>query len=153
MDRFNGVVSTRYGDSSEQAISINIKTPEDILKHIDLENVSLPFTVVIDEAQFFSDGLFEVVKKLNKKGIHLVISGLDMDAWNEPFGVMPKLLSIATCVVKLKAVCEYCKDVANKSAAVFSKEKGDSNVLVKEGEHFVAVCSKCYYKKFSPDDR
>lgn len=80
MDRFDDVIQTRYAGISESATPVDIARPEVILEHVDKENVSLPFTVAIDEAQFFGKGIVNVVKELNRRGIQVVVAGLDVDA-------------------------------------------------------------------------
>lgn len=66
--------------------------------------------VVIDEAQFFSLRLFPVVRNLTKRGVDVIVAGLDTDFRGEPFGPMPQILAIADGdVIKLKAVCAVCR--------------------------------------------
>jgi thymidine kinase len=67
-------------------------------------------TVAIDEVQFFDYGLIPVVQRLLFEGKRIIVSGLDMDFKREPFGeCMPALLCMAHEIVKLKAVCQVCK--------------------------------------------
>jgi len=61
--------------------------------------------VVIDEAQFFDDGIVNVAETLADRGIRVIIGGLDRDFRGEPFGPMPQLLAIAEFVTKLTAIC------------------------------------------------
>ena len=44
--------------------------------------------VAIDEAQFFTHDLVEVVKKLRHDGKQVLIAGLDLDYQENPFGCM-----------------------------------------------------------------
>ena len=61
--------------------------------------------VGIDEAQFFSDKLPGVLEYLSRQGKNVLISGLDLDYKGEPFGSMPKIMSIADYVKKTHGVC------------------------------------------------
>ena len=56
--------------------------------------------VGIDEAQFFDEGIGEVVCPRNQ-GKRVVIAGLDKDFKGRPFGPMPNLLATAEYVTKL----------------------------------------------------
>lgn len=143
MDRFADVIQTRYAGISEQAVPIDIAKPELILEHIDKANVSLPFTVAVDEAQFFHHGILDVVKELNRRGIQVLIAGLDVDAWGDPFGPMPNLLAFATKVIKNVAVCTRCGDEAIRTATEHPK-KNNSNIVVGNEEIFFPACSKCF---------
>lgn len=70
-----------------------------------------PGLVGFDEAQFFDDGIVDVVEALLARGHEVVCSGLDTDFRGEPFGVMPLLLARADEVTKLTAVCVRCGDL------------------------------------------
>jgi thymidine kinase len=73
-------------------------------------------TVVgVDEAQFFDSGLPGVVDELARRGVRVVLAGLDMDFRGEPFGVMPALLARAEEVVKLHAICVICGEEASRT--------------------------------------
>lgn len=97
--------------------------------------------VGIDEAQFFKDDIVEICNRLANRGIRVVISGLDQDYKGEPFGPMPKLLSIAESILKLKAVCVVCGGEATKTQRLSS----DTNqVVVGSGECYEARCRFCF---------
>lgn len=95
---------------------VSVDTAQDILNHVQKHPVDV---VAIDEAQFFSrteeKGLVNVVRELARKGIRVIISGLDMDYFGDPFGLMPDLMAVADEVTKLKAVCSVCGEEASMS--------------------------------------
>lgn len=62
----------------------------------------------VDEAQFFDEGLLNVVEKLADEEKRVILAGLDKDYMGRPFGPMPQLLAVADEVVKLSAVCSVC---------------------------------------------
>ena len=51
--------------------------------------------IAIEEAQFFDQGLVNVVARLASEGRQVIVSGLDTDFAARPFGPMPALLAIA----------------------------------------------------------
>jgi thymidine kinase len=69
----------------------------------------------IDEAQFFDEGIVEVVNRLADEGKRVVIAGLDMDYQGKPFGPMPYLMAVAEFVTKLHAVCVRTGGLAHYS--------------------------------------
>ncbi len=71
--------------------------------------------VGIDEAQFFDEGIVDVVNKLATEGARVIIAGLDMDYRGKPFGPMPYLLAIAEFVTKLHAICTRTGNMAHYS--------------------------------------
>lgn len=105
---FKPSLDNRY-DADKEIVSHNLsKKPSivveqsaDILNHIN-ESVD---AVVIDEAQFFDEGIVLIAETLADKGIRVIVGGLDRDFRGEPFGSMPKLLAIAEFVTKLTAIC------------------------------------------------
>lgn len=100
--------------------------------------------VGIDEAQFLDVELPLVCEKLAKKGIRVIIAGLDMDFQGQPFGPMPQLLSIADYITKVHAICMKCGDMAHFS---FRKTPDTSKVLLGEKESYEPRCRKCYYEQ------
>ncbi len=99
--------------------------------------------VAIDEAQFFDDGLVDICNQLAKKGVRVIIAGLDMDFKGVPFGPMPQLLCIAEYVTKVHAICVSCGNLAQFShRTVEDKEQ----VLVGAVEQYKPLCRTCYNK-------
>lgn len=105
----------------------------------------LPDTTVvgIDEAQFFDDGLPEIVHLLAEKGIRVVLAGLDMDFRGEPFGVMPALMARAEEVVKLHAICVVCGEDASRTQRLVNGRPAHYNdpvIMVGASEVYEARC-------------
>ncbi len=121
---FNHAIDTRYAvgkiasHSKQKWKAVGIMNPSEIWKHLHKKTD----VVVIDEAQFFSSRLFPVVRDLTKKGIDVVVAGLDTDFRGEPFGQMPQFLAIADGdVIKLKAVCAVCRKwIATRTQRILS---------------------------------
>jgi len=98
--------------------------------------------VGIDEAQFFDDGIVEVIEELVLKGMRVIVAGLDMDYTGKPFGPMPALLARAEYITKLHAICAKCGDNANYS---YRKAKIDDQVLLGEMDVYEPRCRHCFY--------
>ena len=137
---------TRYDEkavvshNANQIDSIPVKRSGDILLLAGHSQV-----VGIDEAQFFDDKLPEVCIELAKRGIRVIIAGLDMDFKGRPFGPMPALMAIAESVTKVHAVCVRCGNPALYSyRLVPSKNK----VLLGEKESYEPRCRICYNMVF-----
>jgi thymidine kinase len=97
--------------------------------------------VGIDEAQFFDDGLVSVCRQLAGNGIRVIVAGLDMDYRGEPFGPMPKLLSIAEYVTKVRAICVRCGALANHTYRLSEDEK---LIVLGETDIYEPLCRSCY---------
>lgn len=99
--------------------------------------------VAIDEAQFFDSEIVSVCNQLAKRGVRVIIAGLDMDFKGVPFGPMPQLLCIAEYVTKVHAICVSCGNLAQFShRTVEDKEQ----VLVGAVEQYKPLCRSCYNK-------
>lgn len=102
--------------------------------------------VAIDEAQFFDEGVVKVSSELAKKGVRVIIAGLDMDFQGVPFGPMPQLLCVAEYVTKVHAICVSCGNLAQFShRTVGDKEQ----VLVGAVDEYKPLCRSCYNKSTS----
>ncbi len=98
--------------------------------------------VGIDEAQFFDDGIVEIVNSLAFNGKRVIVAGLDMDFKGNPFGPMPSLMAIAEYITKVHAVCMVCGDVANYS---YRKTAAKEQVMLGETDSYEARCRKCFH--------
>lgn len=101
----------------------------------------------IDEAQFFSHELIDVVFGLVDEGKTVIVAGLNLDFRAIPFGPMPTLMAVADTVTKLSAVCILCGDEAYFSQRIVNgKPAKYDDPLVKVGaeETYQARCRSCY---------
>lgn len=99
--------------------------------------------VAFDEAQFFDAEITAVCTQLAKKGVRVIIAGLDMDYLGKPFGPMPELLCIAEYVTKVHAICVSCGNLAYISHRTVS---GSEQVMVGAVEKYQPLCRGCYNK-------
>jgi thymidine kinase len=102
--------------------------------------------VGIDEAQFFDDGLVELICELADSGVRVIVAGLDLDYLRRPFGPMPVILALAEYVDKVHAVCMRCGAPAHYSQRVAG---GGEQLQVGDTESYEARCRRCY-EPFEP---
>jgi thymidine kinase len=102
--------------------------PNDLLKEYD--------SIFIDEGQFFEDLYTFVISFIDK---HIVISGLDGDFLQRPFGQILNLIPICDTVDKL---CAYCKVCNNGTLAPFTKKltKESSQLDIGGSDKYIPVC-------------
>lgn len=97
--------------------------------------------VGVDEAQFFDEGLTELVMELADSGVRVIVAGLDQDYQRKPFGPMPQVLAVAEYVDKMHAVCIQCGGPAHYSQRIAG---GEEQVQVGDTEDYEARCRNCY---------
>lgn len=142
---FKPTVDVRYSETkvvSHDSNSIHSTPVENSNCILSLsENVDV---VGIDEAQFFDEGIVEVCNELAKRGIRVIVAGLDMDFKGVPFGPMPQLCAIADEVSKVHAICVHCGQLANYSHRLLP----DSNqVMLGEKNEYQPLCRSCYHRE------
>lgn len=117
--------------------SSNIRTATEILEKI------LPGTEVvgIDEAQFFDEQLVNVANELARRGLRVIIAGLDQDYTGKPFEPIPQLLAVAEYITKTHAICMKCGQPANYSQRTFESEE---RVAVGASDKYEARCRACF---------
>ena len=135
-NRFDDKKIVSHKGSSFHAIAVS--QASEILLHWKDERV-----VAIDEAQFFDLELIPILNDLAKKGVRVIVAGLDMDYLGQPFGPMPTLLCSAEYVTKVHAICVSCGNLAQFSHRTSKK---DGQVLVGATENYQPVCRTCYNK-------
>ncbi len=143
---FKPEIDDRYGiqritsHSGQSVEAIAVEESADILR---LANGDAT-VVAIDEAQFFDAGIVSVVQRLAEEfDIRVIIAGLDTDFRGEPFGAMPRLLSIAEEVIKLQAICVVCGEAASRTQRLVNGRPAafdDPIIMVGAQESYEARC-------------
>lgn len=144
---FKPAIDNRYSDDKvvshkgSDFKAVVIQSSNDILQHWQGEMV-----VAVDEAQFFDANIVSAVSQLAKKGVRVIIAGLDMDYQGMPFGPMPHLLAIAEYVTKVHAICVDCGNLAQFSHRTATEKE---QVLVGAIEKYKPLCRTCFNKATS----
>jgi thymidine kinase len=139
---FKPAIDTRYSDEdvvTHEGNSIQSTPVENSASILLLGSNS--DVVGIDEAQFFDEGIVDVCNELARKGVRVIVAGLDMDFTGKPFGPMPKLLAIADDVMKVHAICVKCGALAYVSHRIVA---GDRQVMLGEMNEYEPLCRECY---------
>jgi thymidine kinase len=103
--------------------------------------------VAVDEAQFLDAGITAVAVDLARRGVRVVLAGLDTDFRGEPFGPMPQLLAVAEAVTKLTAICVVCGAPATRTQRLVDGRPArytDPVILVGAQETYEARCRRCH---------
>jgi thymidine kinase len=117
--------------------SMAVETAEEILRAVRPDtNV-----VGIDEGQFFDMRLVEVANELARRGVRVIVAGLDQDYTGRPFEPMPQLLAIAEYITKTHAICVRCGQPANYSQRIVASEE---RVVVGAADSYEARCRRCF---------
>ena len=105
--------------------------------------------IIIEEAQFFKDLLFFVIDQVEIKGKNIIVVGLDGDSDRENFGEIHKLIPLCDDIVKLKAICKFCKIRDGIFTFRLSNEK--EQMLVGT-TNYTALCRNCYNLRKNPEE-
>ena len=140
---FKPYIDSRYGSdhivshSEMRHESANVRTAAELLTRIE------PGTEVvgIDEGQFFDNELVEVANQLARRGLRVIVAGLDQDYTGRPWEPMPQLLAIAEYITKTHAICMKCGQPANYSQRIFESEE---RVAVGAVGMYEARCRRCF---------
>lgn len=127
-----------------QILSIPVDDSRELLLRVQADRK--PDVVLIDEVQFFDEGIIPAIEQLLVEGVDVVAAGLDLDRFGRPFGVVPHLMAIADDVRKFHAVCADCGEDAWISHGIF---ESDAEIVVGEREKYVPLCRGCYIKRLS----
>jgi len=140
---FKPEIDARFSDnhivshSEMRHESANIKAPQEVLAKVEPDTE----VVGIDEGQFFDDDLVNVANELARRGVRVIIAGLDQDYTGKPFEPMPQLLAIAEYITKTHAICMKCGQPANYSQRTFESEE---RVAVGASDKYEARCRRCF---------
>lgn len=144
---FKPALDTRYSDVEVVSHDSNHITSTPIESSASILLLANDVDVVgIDEAQFFDSELVDVCNELARRGVRVIIAGLDMDFRCQPFGPMPALMAVADSVTKVHAICVKCGNLAYVSHRLVD---GDKQVLLGEKMEYEPLCRECYNKAMS----
>ncbi len=140
---FKPEVDSRYSNdhivshSEMRHESANSRSAAEILAKIDDDTE----VVGIDEGQFFDNELVSVANQLARRGMRVIIAGLDQDYTGKPWEPMPQLLAIAEYITKTHAICMKCGQPANYTQRTFESEE---RVAVGGAGMYEARCRRCF---------
>jgi thymidine kinase len=140
----------RYGEyqigshSGREREAIPVKNAEEILREVsDSTQV-----VAIDEANFFSNSLVDVVQEMANNGKRVIISGIDQNFRGEPFSPVPEIMAVSEEVQKLTAICSKCGDVATRNQRINKEglpaKSSEDEILVSDDSRYEARCRRCH---------
>ncbi len=145
---FKPKIDDRYGIqsiTSHTGQSVDAVAVESAAEILNLANGETT-VVAIDEAQFFAEGIIDVVQRLVEElNLRVIVAGLDTDFRGEPFGAMPQLLSIAEEVIKLHAICVVCGESASRTQRLVDGAPAaydDPIIMVGAQESYEARCRR-----------
>ncbi len=97
--------------------------------------------VGIDEAQFFEPDLVLVARELARRGLRVIVAGLEQDYRAEPFPTMAALMVEAEFVTKSLAICVVCGNPAHRNQRLVNKS---GQIVVGGAESYEARCRRCF---------
>lgn len=149
---FKPSVDDRYRKSSVishdgNSVEAHVIDNDDPWPILDIAGEEGAEVVSIDEAQFFGPDIVPVVQALVRRGLRVIVAGLDMDFARRPFGSMPVLMALADEVTKLKAICVRCGEPAcfNQRLVNGRPAAADDPIIMVGGrESYEARCRRCH---------
>ena len=146
-DRFNttdSIVSKRKKtERFEPDASLPAYPIRDEAELRQLITVKEPDVLGIDEAQFFGLWLGLALFQFRKvDGLEIYVAGLDLDAWQKPFGPMPDVFAYSDGIQKFTANCFKC----GQDARFTQKVGGSSLEKIQIGAEklYEARCENCW---------
>jgi len=140
---FKPLIDARFSDdhivshSEMRHESANVHTAAEVRERVEVDTE----VVGIDEGQFFDNELVQVANELARRGVRVIIAGLDQDYTGKPWEPMPQLLAIAEYITKTHAICMKCGQPANYSQRTFESEE---RVAVGAAGMYEARCRVCF---------
>lgn len=97
--------------------------------------------VLIDEAHFYGPGLTAVCERLRRRGLRVVVAGIDHDTWGQPIPPLPALKQVADETQILTTACRRCGAAARFSQRLTPIVDGH---LIGGPEAYEPRCDTCF---------
>lgn len=141
---YNYYKDTRYGSdiiASHSGMKINSFNIEQLSEILTSSNFNEQKYIFINEAQFFPELKYYIIKLVEEYNKHVIICGLDCDYKREKFGDIWDIIPLADEIYKLKGICNYCKIVSSMFTFRITSEINQELIGT---ENYVSLCRKCY---------
>lgn len=160
---FKHTIDVRDGEhvksrcAKETIPAIVVDNPYEILKSMEKPENKNKDIVAIEEVQFFSKDILNVVRMLSNKGYRIYLTGLNQDFRGEPFEVTALAMAIADKIIYLTAICKKCK--SNKATRtqrfIDGKPAPYNSPIIQVGgdESYEARCIDCHEIPESPYEK
>jgi thymidine kinase len=123
---------SEMASSISDDIRILAKNPFDIFHFCENKR---PEVVVIDDAHLYNQKLISICRLIADMKIRVIVSGLNMDNFGNPYPTMSAIHAIAEYSTTLNAICTKCGNPANHQIEI---PKGSG--IIK------ALCRKCFFE-------
>jgi thymidine kinase len=139
-------LDNRYSSNSSITTHMNESYPAYSTKNLnDMKShpeYKTAHSIIIEEAQFFSDLKDFVLNAVEVDGKNVICAGLDGDSERKPFGQILDLIPYCNFVTKLNAKCTRCQE---RGLFTFRK-RGETTeqVLVAGADKYEALCRGHY---------
>lgn len=140
-------VAARHGDA-DGGEEFSLKMPAVSVGSYDefmtLIRERRPQVLAVDEAQLFGDWIIAAIREVLRYGIveRIIVAGLNMDAWGEPFGPMPILMALSEDITSKVAVCTNCKQA---SGVITQKKSAGTGQRIEIGsKQYTVHCRSCW---------
>lgn len=151
-----GIITTFNGQSMP-AITIPSNSPETMFEIVcewEDRGDNIKF-LGIDETQFFSMQLYDVVDGLLEAGYHIFASGLETDYRNQPFGPTLSLLALVKHLSYWRRIlpyCDNCRRNGSSHVAFFTQRLrygkpavwDEPTIIAGGAELYESRCAICY---------
>lgn len=133
------IKSKKYPDESIPAVYVDSIT--DIKNHVLNGGYKI---VLIDEAEFLTGDVSELVDLSVLLDINFYISGLNMTSEQNPFGIMGNILAVSDKIIHIHGSCQDC---GLPSYYTYSLDES-KNTDIKVGNDYISLCPGCLKKRY-----
>ena len=131
--RDEGIIRSK--GSSKYIDAICIQDLGEIVKYV-TEDIT---NIFIDEIQFMKGSVKTLLALSIMDDIDIYCAGLNMTSEQEPFGIMPQVLSVSDKIINPYSSCNVC---GRKAIYTYYDGNKESDVLVGD-EGYKSLCRRC----------
>ena len=135
-DRYRTDAIVSHNGRAFPAETIRVST--DLLRWASTPGLRL---LAIDEVHFLDGSLIDVIDRLARRGLNIMMAALDLDSWGRPFPEIERLARGVTHHIQRHGVCARCGGVADHTQRLTPIRNGR---MVGGSESYEPRCAACW---------
>jgi len=147
--RDKSYIKSRNGNKIECKLINSLDEIIDIIISENTNNGKMIDVIGIDEIHLFNSSGIDKLIDITNIGIKVIVSGLDLDCYDNPFNITANLMCYADRIQKLTSICIVCGNICTRTQRFINNIADNDNknkIMIiddKKNIEYKPICKMC----------